>query len=715
MNILIVNGFGKSERGKESFDKFCNIIDNLLKKVSFKSGIENFLYSYRSIEELDDFVYNLPSNEKASDEKKLEFRKNFDKLDLIFVDGKEKNYLPWMSQGQKLLALIELCEKTGKIIFAGGIAMLTLIYYLATNGNYKNFINSNGEFPSIEDLSKIPYDYLTNLKREDAFLDFVTGDVYEFKSTNEWVPIMNIGIHKLLYAEKFHNRGKYVTKEYHLSKNKDLVSTTKKEIKMKIIKQYCLHWLVKNLPVEFVANTTLTWYTHNICVNNKINQFKVICDSNFGSMIIEHRNSIGVMFHIQKNFPHSITILHNFIAKKFIEVQTKTSYIEQTEQFESEEAKKLFKCVVKEPPPDYASGITLNCTNPKSTENLVNKSRFFYNTSFNNKEGKHCGLSYNNRDMIFLSNNAVIKEKIPYNKNVTETDIASPIKLTAEQILGDDYDYLKIDPSWDDEKLIEFYKKKGREICKLLQDSQTIDTSANKLTRKSSKINKPPNKSNFSSKNTSSYASSRINSSKSKTANNFSSTSKVQSKVSQWGDNNNSKSNTNLNNNMNNIKAGFQQKKKNENESVLTMLFPYIKEEDFQMKTFNPEKSEEKNLEVIRLNQERRIKSNFNDKFKKYDKELNTFRDKPSIRCSSAYVTEDEKRRREFIESKKLWMCPEDFRRVFGKRTLNSNMKKETSKEDGEYIPNIFKEPDYEHQFREFDKTRWVSKRDFVV
>ena len=34
---------------------------------------------------------------------------------------------------------------------------------------------------------------------------------------------MNIGIHKLLYAEKFHNRGKYVTKEYHLSKNKDLV------------------------------------------------------------------------------------------------------------------------------------------------------------------------------------------------------------------------------------------------------------------------------------------------------------------------------------------------------------------------------------------------------------------------------------------------------------------------------------------------------------
>ena len=696
MNILIVNGFGKSEKGKDAFDRFCSIIEELLKKISFKSGIENFLYSYRSVDELDDFVYNLPSNEKATDEKKLEYKKNFDKLDLIFIDGKEYNNLPWLPQGFKLLSLIELCEKTGKIVFAGGIAMLSLIYYLATNGKYKNYINSNGEFPSIEDLSKIPYHYLTNLKREDAFLDYVTGDVYEFKSTNEWVPIMNIGIHKLLYAEKFHNRGKYVMKEYHLSKNKDLVSTTKKEIKIKIIKQYCLHWLVKNLPVEFVANTTLTWYQHNFCVNNRINQFKVICDSNFGAMVIEHRNSIGVMFHIQKQFPHSVTLLHNFIAKKFIEVQTKTSYIEKTDQFESEEAKKLFRCVVREPPPDYSSGITLNCTNPRSTENLVNKSRFFYNTSFNTKEGKYCGLSYNNHDMIFLSNNAVIKKKIPYNKNLTETEIVTPVILTAEQILKDDYDYLKPDPSWDDQKLIDFYKKKSREICKILEESQTTDTSANKLTKKSNTI-RPQSKSILSSKSSSNYSSSRMSSSKSKTVfNQSNNNSKVpQSKTLNLKD---------------------EQKKKNENESVLTMLFPYIKQEEFQMKSFNPESNnDEKNLEVIKLNQERRIKSNFNKKFKKYDKELNTFRDKPSIRCSSAYVTEDEARRREFIESKKLWMCPEDFKRVFGKRTINSNIKKESSKEDGEYIPNVFKEPNYEHQFREFDKTRWVSKRDFIV
>ena len=298
--------------------------------------------------------------------------------------------------------------------------------------------------------------------------------------------------------------------------------------------------------------------------------------------------------------------------------------------------------------------------------------------------------------MIFLSNNAVIKKKIPYNKNLTETEIVTPVILTAEQILKDDYDYLKPDPSWDDQKLIDFYKKKSREICKILEESQTTDTSANKLTRKSNTI-RPHSKSILSSKSSSHYSSSRMSSSKSKTVfNQSNNNSKVpQSKTLNLKD---------------------EQKKKNENESVLTMLFPYIKQEEFQMKSFNPESNnDEKNLEVIKLNQERRIKSNFNKKFKKYDKELNTFRDKPSIRCSSAYVTEDEARRREFIESKKLWMCPEDFKRVFGKRTINSNIKKESSKEDGEYIPNVFKEPNYEHQFREFDKTRWVSKRDFIV
>ena len=56
MNILIVNAFGKTKSGEESFKTICKIIDDLFHKVAFKSGIENFYYTYLNVEELEDFV-----------------------------------------------------------------------------------------------------------------------------------------------------------------------------------------------------------------------------------------------------------------------------------------------------------------------------------------------------------------------------------------------------------------------------------------------------------------------------------------------------------------------------------------------------------------------------------------------------------------------------------------------------------------------------------
>ena len=49
----------------------------------------------------------------------------------------------------------------------------------------------------------------------------------------------------------------------------------------------------------------------------------------------------------------------------------------------------------------------------------------------------------------------------------------------------------------------------------------------------------------------------------------------------------------------------FNKRKKMINEFVLPMLFPNIKEEDFQIQSLNHEKSEVKNLEVIGINQEK--------------------------------------------------------------------------------------------------------------
>ena len=55
--------------------------------------------------------------------------------------------------------------------------MQFLIYYLATGSNTLfNFINSKGEIQAVEELEQIPVNFLKKLKKNDYFLDFVTGE-----------------------------------------------------------------------------------------------------------------------------------------------------------------------------------------------------------------------------------------------------------------------------------------------------------------------------------------------------------------------------------------------------------------------------------------------------------------------------------------------------------------------------------------------------------
>ena len=723
MNILIVNGFGKSEKQIEKYNLFCRLIDELFHIISYKSGIDKFFYTYKTIDELHEFVFNLPDNDKLSEFEKKIIHKNFMKMDFIFVDGKEKNYLPWNPQGQKLLYLIKLCEKYEKVLFAAGIGFLHLIFNFATNNQNKNFINSNGDYPTIEDLKNLPNDVVKNLKRADVFLDFATGDIYEYKSSKQWEPIYNIGLHKLLYAEKFKERGKYVLKEFKFSKNKDLVSSVKKDIKINILKQYCNHWIVKDIPVEFVAFSSLTWYQHNFCVNNKKLQYKILSDSNFGAMMIEHLNSIGVFFHIQKSFPDTITIIKNFIKTKFREIHLKNSSFivnkKKLEPFESEEAMKLFASVVRDPPRDYDSGINYLCTNPKSTENLVNKSRFYFNLINTEKEGKHVGMSYNNKDMIFVKNNSVIQNNLSLENNKKNylSDIYRPEKLSSEEILKHDYDNIRHDPYWDDDKIIEFYKQKKREICKVLSNNDTFDYNAQTKLTKKTNYNKTKN-SLSSTRHTTrpkSAYSNKMNNNNTNLSSVVSLKKNIKNKILNNSVAINDSNNKIIKNNYSVNNSLFHNENNNKTENVITMLFPYINPDDFDIKK-NDDLKIEKKVEIIKLNQEKRIKSNFNRKFKKYDKELNTFRDKPSIRCSSAYITEQEQKRKDDIESKKYWMCPEDFKRVFGKRTLNKKDKEEQNRTNQLYPKSdVYTSSVLGYQFRELDKSKWVCKKNFVV
>lgn len=246
---------------------------------------------------------------------------------------------------------------------------------------------------------------------------------------------------------------------------------------------------------------------------------------------------------------------------------------------------------------------------------------------------------------------------------------------------------------WEDEKLINYYKKKTREICAFLIAKE-------KNTQKSlGQLAVPKNKTSLD----------KINNSKKNYRPNLSKSVTSDKLPQKLRISHSALPNSNSTNKV--------VKPKEEESSVLHMLFPYVNEDDFKMEPFKTgadvinEIKNKKNISIIKLNQEKKIKSNFNKKFKKYDKELNTYANTPSIRTSSAYAGEDEIKRREFIESKKYWITKEDFNR-FGKVNLldkDRNKKIEGMEED------IYVEPSSKYIYRKLDKKKWVCDKNFVV
>ena len=256
-------------------------------------------------------------------------------------------------------------------------------------------------------------------------------------------------------------------------------------------------------------------------------------------------------------------------------------------------------------------------------------------------------------------------------------------------------DNIKIDAHWDDETIIDFYKKKTREICARLEDEERI---------KKKELLLSSNNNNFVNKNIKMFKMKRPNSSI-KINNDF----RRKSDIKQIDF---------TNNRIESAKFPIL-KKSEEPESVLNMLFPYVNENDFRIEPFKSGSDIRKEyLEkrqytpVVKVNLERRIKSNYIKKFKKYDKDLNSFAKNPSIRCSSVYSTEEQRRRQEFIKSKKLWVTTDDFRRFFGK---NENEKTKELFRNERYIPNKYVEPYLANVYRIIDKNKWISKKNFVV
>ena len=742
MNILIVNAFGKSLKEKEKFSSFCTIIKNLLKKLSENSGIDNFNFIYRTPKTINDFTYNYECNPGEESKESLINKKNFDKIDMIFIDGNEK-YLPWEDKGYRLSEFIRLCKATNKILFAAGVALEILIYYLATgSNNLYNFINSKGEIQAIEEIEKIPLKYLKNLKKNDYFLDFVTGDILEYHIIDKvWIPIMNIGLHKQIAAEKFMNRGKFILpdnfkgKDY--IKNDMTIISNCHEILNIINRQYLSHYLVKSIPNEFVGFTSLTWFPHFFNVFYRKYHFKAICQSDRGISVIEHENSVGVAFHPQMNYRETVVILENFIKEKFRDVQIKLfKFTTEKNLFSTEENEiplmfRNYKLNDDEKKRKYFNKFrTLN--NNKKNSKINNKINFISNVNnslpFNRikkvkNEATHVGFGFNNRDMIFVENNSIIqrplslknaqglknkiKEKntkfdyfsLKRNENTRISEIFKPINsimpplqnITTDSETMSNIDILKREMERDEQNSLEylaFIKRDKMDENQLIsyykktrrnvvQKLEEIDTITNFKSHSNKKI-----KNKFKTRLKTSFSfnnkSRNFNYLKKENEKNKIGVIKLLNKIENNKDMQTIDSIPNKNNYL------TENNNLNEMESEYKTLMG-----DFSrsVKTASLNKSR-KYLKTKSLSYDNKRKSNLIHNWKKYENR-----------------SPEEIQRKEFLESKKKWLSKEDFHRVFGLHTTSIKP-----------IPNImiYGQPVTSHKYRDIHPEKWITPNGFI-
>ena len=127
---------------------------------------------------------------------------------------------------------------------------------------------------------------------------------------------------------------------------------------------------------------------------------------------------------------------------------------------------------------------------------------------------------------------------------------------------------------------------------------------------------------------------------------------------------------------------------------------------------------------VIRVSRKNHGPKYFKSKIHQYDiNSVEEARSKPIVRCSSAYISVDEKMRKD--EQLRLSKIP--LQQVYDEKTNNiklkrinfeTNFKEKKTKQDDrlEFInQGTMYRPISSHQFRELDKKNWVANKNFSI
>lgn len=196
-----------------------------------------------------------------------------------------------------------------------------MVYYCATGYANINVINGKGKGGYLEEINYIDHKDIEYYGSSDVFLDFTTGDFYNFKKDQDmWLPVGNVGLHYSKAAEKDNQQASKA-----LSSQKVITSKIT-ERKMVIDKYYLHHWVLKSVPTPFVASNESLWNAHDVELSStsalEVNYERLV-DSSKSHEVIAHKNTIAMQFHIDKKYHETIVILDNFIDHNILLIQEK--------------------------------------------------------------------------------------------------------------------------------------------------------------------------------------------------------------------------------------------------------------------------------------------------------------------------------------------------------------------------------------------------------
>ena len=320
MRVLVVLAHKTGSKGKALGQRFVKQIRTAF-AACYKERLDVLV---RSHTQLAEFIPMPASETDVPDIVQVRDRlAALDGIDFVFFDG-DDNLLPWSPPAAPLLQLLHLCMSSGKMVFGCGCAVALLAYLASVGPVQVPIFNGGGRGGTLQTFgsatssgsrSATPGASSVGGASEGLLLERQTGDLFRFDERRRaWTPVGNVGVHCSLGAPTLRADG---------ADGGTGINRSDGIGPCELTQLARFHALFDGVwPAKLVVPEANEWHCHlptlgtSLRVPTGAYELQVLATSRLGGQVLECRNAVALQFRPDERFPHTLTILSNFVASK---------------------------------------------------------------------------------------------------------------------------------------------------------------------------------------------------------------------------------------------------------------------------------------------------------------------------------------------------------------------------------------------------------------